>query len=225
MLLDRVYRDIATIPIPPSDPYRAALQYLNIQRFPDSDDPSRGMIVAADGYILVAVPCTLGDTDKPGLLDPAILRAAKPRKGEPIVVALGEATATIGEIALSEEATGVRGVVYPRRRGDHEGLDLAFPDFNRILPKDVPEQINTAVAYPITVNGALLAKLMKALGPDIMTIWPNPDGVKSPYIVVPSGTPYTGSIPEPPYGVIMPMFVAGYVHPFRRVVASEPVKK
>lgn len=199
MKINREYVGIAGIAA--KDDSRQVLAYLNVIK--DERSPTGAVIVASNGFMLACVPCTLEETENPGLLDVGtftkIVKAA-PRRMSEVIFALDREMATYDRVN------------YPRHRAPDD-KDLTFPDFMRIIPRDVKTGLKQTRAYPISFNPEYMGLLGKALGGVGLVCWPNPVTRSGPMLVTPVGVYTSGGaltacddiLPKIPYGVLMPM--------------------
>jgi len=148
-------------------------------------DEKRGNIVAADGFVLVVVPCQLEEGDVPGLLHMDAIKHAAALDAR---VLLGE-----DRIRFPKEDSD-----YPR--GKYGG---AFPNWRQVAPKvqTVP------VTIPFSLNPRLLDRVWRALGrPTGVSLTAICEDADSPLIIESlHARPDGKGLPTPPYGIAMPM--------------------
>lgn len=166
---------------------REALAHVSIERLP-GDDPTLGIAVAANGFMLAIVPCILLPEDVPGLIR---------------VEWLDLLASTDVDLMLGEDAATLP-IDQPEwvRLEDWERPTGTFPNWRTIMRS---RPLDLGISRVLVFNPLALADLAAALGSP-QSVYLSCGGDDSPILVEPgrSDSPVAPTGLVPPYGVLMP---------------------
>lgn len=177
---------------------RPILQYAKVERLGDGKE---GRIIATDGFMAVFIPCTLDDSDVPGLVLMEHLKDAwNINKKRNTVIYLKEGEVTYWGITQN-------------RYKVNSDKDANYPDVDQVIPTSRAGQIGV-----FSFNPFLMVDLSKALGCDkknykalvITATAYKYENMKMPHpkpFLVETQPPDDDNKPVIPFGILMSMAV------------------